>query len=226
MDDLTKFVPEYYEKNIYKTIPHYTKFQKETIDLVRTTNPDCNIWLDTGCGTGSLMEIAFRIFNKCSFYLNDPSEDMLQYAKARLSKYPTGSFSFFNYTTADLPTTEVPECDVITAIQSHHYMNPEERTKATKKCYDMLKNGGTFITFENTAPSSENGISVATDRLRRFQLENGKEAIDIENNLKRYDTAYFPITISEHLKMLKECGFKTVELFWASYLQAGFYAIK
>jgi len=36
----------------------------------------------------------------------------------------------------------------------------------------------------------------------------------------------FPITIEEHLKLLKECGFTSVNVLWQSYLQAGFWAIK
>jgi tRNA (cmo5U34)-methyltransferase len=44
--------------------------------------------------------------------------------------------------------------------------------------------------------------------------------------MERFDTAYFPITVDEHLQLLKACGFETAELFWYSYMQAGFYGIK
>jgi tRNA (cmo5U34)-methyltransferase len=32
--------------------------------------------------------------------------------------------------------------------------------------------------------------------------------------------------VPEHLALLRETGFKTVELFWKSHMQAGFYAVK
>lgn len=222
----TIFTPEHYEKNIHRTIPHYSSFQKEIIDLIRSTKPNCEVWLDTGCGTGSLIELANETFDECNFYLNDPSEEMLSYTKTRLGKYPTERFKFTNYTTADLPLYEVPKCDVVTAIQSHHYLNRKERASTTAKCYGMLKRGGIFVTFENTAPATEKGIDIVMDRLRRFQLEYGKDSVAVEENLKRFNTAYFPITISEHIELLKETGFTTCELFWTSYMQAGFYAIK
>jgi tRNA (cmo5U34)-methyltransferase len=47
-----------------------------------------------------------------------------------------------------------------------------------------------------------------------------------EPHFERFDSEYFPITIEEHLKLLRACGFKTVGLFWYSYMQAGFYGIK
>jgi tRNA (cmo5U34)-methyltransferase len=47
-----------------------------------------------------------------------------------------------------------------------------------------------------------------------------------EKHTKRFNSEYFPITVKEHLELLKETGFQTVELFWRSHVQAGFYAIK
>ncbi len=48
----------------------------------------------------------------------------------------------------------------------------------------------------------------------------------VEDHLKRFDTEYFPIKTSEHMLLLKEAGFRVVEMFWMSYMQAGFYCIK
>ena len=41
-----------------------------------------------------------------------------------------------------------------------------------------------------------------------------------------FDSEYFPITIAEHLDLLKETGFGNVNLFWHSHIQAEFYAVK
>ncbi len=151
---------------------------------------------------------------------------MIRYVKNRLEGNHAERVSFHNFTTLDLPVSEIPECDVITAIQSHHYMNREERAAATTKCFGMLKEGGIYVTFENIMPGSEKATNLALDRWRRFQLDNKKEEMVVEEHLKRFNTAYFPITIKEHLEMLRETGFSTCELFWTSYMQAGFYAIK
>ena len=61
---------------------------------------------------------------------------------------------------------------------------------------------------------------------RHYQLSKGKDAEAVKDHMKRFDSEYFPITVEEHLKLLKACGFQTVELFWYSYMQAGFYCIK
>jgi tRNA (cmo5U34)-methyltransferase len=48
----------------------------------------------------------------------------------------------------------------------------------------------------------------------------------VEQHLARFDTEYLPITVSEHLQLLRNCGFRTGQLLWYSHMQAGFYAIK
>ena len=50
--------------------------------------------------------------------------------------------------------------------------------------------------------------------------------IQVKNEVQRFDVDYFPITIEEHLKLYRNCGFATVEILWFSCIQAGFYCIK
>ena len=75
-------------------------------------------------------------------------------------------------------------------------------------------------------PDSAQGTQLGIERWKRFQIEHGRTGIMAEKHAKRFNTEYFPITINEHLKLLKKIGFQTAELFWKSQMQAGFYAIK
>ncbi|MFZ3131270.1 MAG: hypothetical protein WA125_09275 [Desulfosporosinus sp.] len=90
----------------------------------------------------------------------------------------------------------------------------------------MLKKGGVFITFENIRPNSERGVQIGLERWKRFQLVHGKSEESVKSHLERFNTKFFPITLEEHLNLLHETGFKVFEVFWVSFMQAGFYAIK
>ena len=48
----------------------------------------------------------------------------------------------------------------------------------------------------------------------------------MQDHLARFGVDYFPLTVDEHLQMLTKCGFRVVELFWYSVMQAGFYCLK
>ena len=200
-------------------------FIRRTINFILSLNPNIEKWLDTGCGTGTLVKKSQSIFPNTKFYLTYPSSGMLEQAKNKLEKL--SNITILNpIETKELPIEYNNSFDIITAIQAHHYMNREGRKKSTERCYDLLKKDGIFITFENTRPLTVDGIENNKNYWKQFQLKEGKEKMDVEKHISRFDKEYFPITVEEHLNMLREMRFKVVELFWYSYMQSGYYCIK
>lgn len=214
-----------YDDEIRSIIPYYDSFHKETINLVKAMNQKPDVWLDTGCGTGTLAEKALDHFPDTEFILTDPSAEMLEVAKKKLSG--SNRVKFLRPTsTQDLPLEGIERPDIITAVLSHHYLSKEKRIKATGVCYNLLNEGGIYITFENIRPMTEMGTMIGKMNWKSFQLSKGRDLGTTLDHLKRFDTVFFPITVEEHISMLRKMGFKAVELLWYSYLQAGFYCLK
>lgn len=212
-----------YDNNIERTIPYYPFFYRQTLDLVAALGLDAFQWLDCGCGTGTMAEMALRMFPKAEFTLCDPSKDMISLARQKLS----GQEKVREYQVLGTENIDFGNrFDVATAIQSHHYFSEDERVRATKNVYRALKDGGMYIFFENTAPMTEKGKEIVMKRWAQYQRDHGKTEPEIEAYLSRYGKNYFPITSIVHLENLKQCGFKIAEPFWLSVMQAGFYAIK
>ncbi|MBP1909545.1 class I SAM-dependent methyltransferase [Methanolobus bombayensis] len=223
----TPHLPEDYDTKISAVLPYYRTFHQETINLIKSLPQAPTVWMDTGCGTGTFVSKAIEHFPDTKFLMIDPSEGMLKHTKKKLSSFSSGKVKILEASTTQDFTQELNEKpDVITAIQCHHYLDMENRKKAVKKCYELLKKGGFFITFENINPLTEEGISVGKRYWGDFQRVHARTEDEIEIHLERFGTEYFPITVEEHLKLLRETGFRTVELFWYSYMQAGFYCIK
>lgn len=226
-DNKTPHKSDEYDLKVRQTIPYYESFHNETIDLINTVNPSVNTWLDTGCGTGSLIDSAVNKFPNCTFILSDPSENMLLQSKNKLEKYKNNKIVFLKHSnTENLQIESSYQPEVITAIQAHHYMNQKGRRKASLKCFDLLKINGIYITFENVKPETNYGINCGLERWMKFQINQGREETEVSDHKERFNTKYFPISISDHIVLLKDIGFRIVELFWFSYMQAGFYAIK
>lgn len=222
-DNLTPFAFEEYDGKIEKTIPFYRDICTQIIDIVKALCPKSIEWLDTGCGTGTLAFMADRACSVKRFSLCDPSGRMLLAAREKLQRLHAKT-EFYQLPSQEL--TFSGEFDAVTAVQAHHYLDKNTRLEATRRCYNALKDGGVYITFENTAPQTEAGKKLVFKRWEQFQVESGKTRQDAQGHLSRYGTEYFPITVEEHLSLLRDCGFRTVELFWLSYIQAGFYAVK
>ena len=94
--------------------------------------------------------------------------------------------------------------DVVTAVQAFHYLSADERRKAIGKCYNALKSSGIFITFENFAPDTKIGTKLYLNRWKQYQISQGKTEQESQEHISRYGNDYFPITIDEHKKLLKD----------------------
>lgn len=223
-DNTTPHSSAKYDTEIIKTIPYYPSMHLETVKLVKSFNKDINNWLDTGCGTGTLASLVLENFPQVNMVLADPSNEMLGICRTKLTK-DNYSINYINSDTGTL-TLKDYSFDVITTIQAHHYLKKDQRGEATSKCYSYLKPGGIYIAFENIRPRSDDSTTILKKYWKQFQVESGKEITDAEKHIQRFDVEYFPITIEEHLKLYETTGFKVADMFWKSYMQAGFFCIK
>lgn len=222
MDNKSSFNSDIYDDNIRRVIPYYDEIYNQIIDLIQTyfENKPVSL-LDTGCGSGIMGIKAYEKLNISEMVLCDPSENMLDTAKAKLKDKQC---TFLNIGSEYLDFEN--QFNVVTAIQSHHYFDRKNRKTAVYNCYRALKPDGIFIYFENTAPFTETGIRIVKKRVENFGISNGRTQKEVTNHSSRYNKEYFPITISEHIELLNKTGFKVSELFWHSYMQSGFYAVK
>lgn len=226
-DHSSAHLPADYDHQVGKTIPYYDAFHDETLRLVQAAGIKPKTWLDTGCGTGSFAGKAMKMFPGTVFVLCDPSEQMMEEARKKLEPLSNGKVKFLK--PAGTSCIEAPECgvpDVITAIQSHHYLSKDARIDATRKCYDLLPEDGLYITFENTAPTTMKGVEIGKEYWKQHQILNGRGPAEAEKHIARYGVEYFPITVEDHYFLYRLCGFRVVEMLWYSCMQAGFYCMK
>lgn len=220
-DNSTPMMAREYDREINNTIPYYSEFYNQTLDIVEQCGFSRIDWLDLGCGTGSLEVLATQQFSSAHFVLADPSEKMLEQAREKLKN------DSIQYICASSDSICFESCfDVVTAIQSHHYMQAERRRKVTEGVYRALKYGGIYISFENVIPEDEETKTFELLRWGRYQQRHGKSEEEAKAHNARCGVNYFPLTISQHIQLLKETGFSKVHVFWYSYMQMGIYGIK
>ncbi len=223
-DNKTSQPAQEYDVNIEKTMPYYRCFHTETLALVeQVLEGEPGAWLDTGCGTGILVDRARAVFPDTRFVLADPSAPMLDIAREKIA-----ASGICEYLQAATEALECPagQFDVITAVLAHHYLDAASRRTATANCFRMLNHGGVYVTFESIRPATGQGLAIGLARWKASQIHNGKSEESAEKHLSRYGVEFFPITIDDHIALLRDVGFSVVELLWASNMQAGFYAIK
>jgi tRNA (cmo5U34)-methyltransferase len=228
MDNLTAHKASEYDQKVRQTIPFYDTIHAEVLRLVKLIKPEVKCWVDTGCGTGRVAEQALRDFPAAEFILADPSEAMLVQTRARLTNCGSARLTILPpIGSGDLDShVAMNTADVVTAIQCHHYMTRSQRINALRACREVLKPGGLFVTFENIAPRTAEGVRFGLAAWKTFLMDNGRTEQEADQQVARYGKEFLPITVEEHLGALAQAGLRVVELFWFSRMQAGFYAVK
>ena len=221
-DNKSAFAVNQYDENVRKVIPFYDEIYEQIFSVINAHCGDKPLAvLDSGCGTGNFGVMALERQNLSELVLCDPSEKMLANARKKLNNQAC-KYHCIGSEKLDFEN----RFDVVTAIQSHHYFDRATRVAAVRNCFKALKSGGIFICFENTAPFSETGKELMLKRLETYEIQAGRTPEEVKSHSARYDREFFPITIKEHLELLEKTGFSAAELFWHSYMQSGFYAIK
>ncbi len=224
MDNSTAHLSSIYDREVVSAIPYYRSFHSESLLFLRSMNLHPERWLDTGCGTGTFAALAAKEFPQTKFYLAEPSIGMLDKAKEKFSQHGA-EVQFIQAGTLSLDLKE-KSFDVITAILSHHYFSKLERKKATALCCRLLRKNSIFITFENIRPSSKKAVELFREYWKQSQILSGRSEEEAELHRARFMKDYFPITVDDHIALYKQCGFRNVELFWKSYMQAGFICVR
>ena len=220
-----------YDAEVRKVIPYYDAIQTETLDLVRSVAGEPAVWLDTGAGTGALVERALPLFPRTRFVVADPAEAMLGQARQRfagMGAAAEGRVSVLPAVASDGLPQVAPglRVQVVTAIMCHHYSEPEARRAAVRGCFEVLEPGGVLVVFENVECESVRGRELGLRRWGELQARQGRPAEAVAQHLARFGTELKPIRIAEHLALLRETGFSVAEVLWRAHMQAGFYAVK
>ena len=220
-DNKSAFNSNEYDRKIKQTLPYYNEFYEQVIELVKVFHNSAITWLDIGCGTGKMGSIALENIELEKLVFCDSSDEMIRIAKERFQRFNT------EFSVCDIQNLEyTDEFDVITAIQVNHYLQMEERKIALQKCYKALKENGLFISFENFSPFTDVGKIVYLEKWKRYQIEQGKSFEESTKYIERYGKDYFPITLEEHLTLMRNSGFRAVEILWLSNIQVGFWGMK
>ena len=219
-DNTTSHTAVEYDSGVVKTIPYYTEFHPQALDLIRQKG-DVKHLLDVGCGTGLFEAMLLDAFPEVQITAVDSSEQMLEQARLRICseqiQYLCRRAEEMDYKAA---------FDVVTAIQVHHYLHEDQRELATRNAYWALKPGGLYISFENVIPEAAELRAPELERWKRFQISRGKTPEQAEAHARRCGVNYFPISVEQHIALLRKTGFRLVYVFWKSYMQMGILGIK
>ena len=139
---------ETYDRMARTLVPQYDFLQNEVLRTLSLEDSRRNIVIDLGAGGGTWLEKILACNNASKCYWVDYSEDFLEVAKEKLSKYGD-RVTYILSSLEQIWESQVPEkADAIISMSAIHHLTTEEKQDLYRRCYEKLNAGGWFVNID------------------------------------------------------------------------------
>lgn len=227
-----KDVADCFENMLERSIPQYQVMRDSVLSClkyffeIRDISKSGYSILDIGCSDGLMIEHLINNLDGTGYYTGiDVSEPMLDNARERLEYY-------INRHVVDLQNIDLrynfPKSlySAITSILSIQFIPIEHRHKILSNVYKNLVSGGCFIMVEKVLGNTTDINDIMVKSYYNKKAENGYTKQDIERKRLSLEGVLVPITSDWNIELLKNTGFKQVDVFWRWMNFVGYIAIK
>ena len=220
-----KIVP-IFDEHVRKSVPLYDNFHKVIADLSDWfVEENTNVY-DIGTSTGECIHnLINKHKNKKINYIGiDLSPDMVLKAKNRFKDYSNINISNGDITKENDIT--INNASFITSILTMQFIPQRKRCDVIRKIYNGLNKGGAFIMVEKIIGNNARFDKMFIELYHDMKIHNGFNEQEVIAKSKAIRGVMSPNTVDENINILKEIGFKDVDMFfkWCNFV--GFIAIK
>lgn len=230
--EFNESVTNCFENMLERSIPEYNTMRNivfnlgcEIIDKSIKNNEVANI-LDIGCSNGLSLESFINKYGLFAKYKGiDISPPMIKQARCRFENYI--DCGVVNIENIDL-RRDFPEgaYNLITSILTVQFTPIEYRQGIIKNIYDGLTNNGAFIMVEKVLGNSNEINNIMINTYLKMKKDNGYTEEQIEKKRTSLEGVLVPLTSNWNIDLLKQAGFKKVDVFWRWMNFEGYIAIK
>ena len=194
-------------------------------DAARYVTPDATELLDIGCGAGNYTIKMLSKIPNLNCTLNDLSLPMLEKARERASEITTGVVKTIQLDMRELDLKEGQFDIVLAAATLHHLRNDSEWESVFSKIFRALKPGGSFWISDLITHDTEPLNGLFKTRYGEYieSLGGPEYRQKVFDYIKYEDT---PRSINYQLDLMKQVGFKNVEVLHKNLCFAAFGGVK
>lgn len=221
-------VTSVFDDMLSRSIPQYDIMRDSIFNLgcsILNKNKQKSI-LDIGCSNGLSLERFVNKYKEDAKYRGiDVSEPMLNDAKNRFNNYI--SSNIVSIENIDLRKSfPVDDYNLITSVLTIQFTPIEYRQRIIQDVYDNLLLGGAFIMVEKVLGNCSELNEILISEYLKMKENNGYSKDQIERKRMALEGVLVPVTSNWNIDLLKQAGFKKIDVFWRWMNFEGYIAIK
>jgi tRNA (cmo5U34)-methyltransferase len=189
------------------------------------TNPQATHVLDLGCGAGNYTLKLLQVLPNLNATLVDLSQPMLERAVQRIRPATSGEVKTAQADIRELDLGEAQFDIILAAAVFHHLRGADEWRSVFSKGYTSLRPGGSLWIFDMLEHSTAAVQALMWERYGEYlvQLKDEQYREHVFGYIEQEDT---PRSLMFQIDMLREVGFRDVEILHKNSVFAAFGAIK
>ncbi len=206
-------VARVFDDMLERSIPHYRESQEMVVDwCTRFARENSNLY-DLGCSTGALLlRVASAFSDQPSPRLIgvDNSMPMLDKARQNLQAIKTP----WELVHADLDGDfSLTNASVVVMNYTLQFIAPETRPLLLGNINTSLRPEGCLLLTEKVLGDTPELDAVFVERHHRFKRERGYSELEISRKREALENVLTPLKLHENIELLKQAGFRNVDVF-------------
>ena len=199
-------VTQVFDDMISRSVPGYDLLVKSIAlyaDIFVTENSNV---FDLGCSTGVISSvIAQQVSTRhVTIHAIDNSVSMIEKCQQQHTAFS------INWTCDDLEKVNVNNASMVVLNLTLQFVKPKQRDELLKKIYDGLNPGGVLVLSEKVEFEDKDMQKTTTELYQGFKKLQGYSDLEISQKRSALENVLIPDTPAEHIRRLRQSGFRQI----------------
>jgi tRNA (cmo5U34)-methyltransferase len=217
--DFGQETAQVFDDMLERSVPFYDEIQQMIGELASDFAAEGTAIYDLGCSTGTtFLQIAQSVPSDRNIrYVGvDSSPEMLEIARHKLSAAEFGRP--FELECADLNVgVNITGASVVLMVLTLQFVRPLYRQRVIRSIYEGLTENGALILVEKVLGENSTFNRLFIDHYYEMKRENGYSELEIARKREALENVLIPYRLEENKELLREQGFRHIDVFFKWY---------
>jgi len=215
-------VADVFDDMIDRSVPFYKENLNLSINILKNYLNNNDKILDLGSSTGTFLINLAKLNKNLNLIGIDNSTAMIQKAQKKAKAFGVD----ITFLEKDFLDYEFNKNKLISANYTIQFVRPIKREKLISKIYNSLEEDGLFLMSEKLISEDKKLNKILIDEYYNYKKQKGYSEYEIAKKREALENVLIPYSELENYEMLKNAGFKHIEVIfrWCNF--ATFLAFK
>jgi tRNA (cmo5U34)-methyltransferase len=214
-----------FEDMLDRSVPGYHEIQRMIAELATDFAIDGTNVYDLGCSTGTTLRNLDSLPQQIRLVGVDSSDAMLLKAEENFKQRPLRHP--YALVCSDLNDAVLIESATVVVLSlTLQFVRPLARERILRDIFNSLANNGCLLIIEKVLSEDSLLNRLFIQHYHEFKSRNGYSDLEISRKREALENILIPYRVTENQEMLRNVGFKSVDVFFRWYNFAGIIAIR